>query len=145
LEFICVLNQTLYISGMISFDNTEIAFASKTNQDLKWSYRLFKTLGKPRMVRFGKFVTKVAFTLRLPVKGIIRRTIFKQFCGGESIDDCDKKITHLDKFGVGTILDYSVEGKTADEDLDHNRDEIIATIKLARDTQSIPFSVFKPA
>lgn len=129
---------------MISFDNTEIAFASKSDKDLQWSYRLFKMIEKPWMVKLGKWMTKIAFALHLPVKGVIRRTIFKQFCGGEFIKDCEDKIEQLHKYGVGTILDYSVEGKTSDEDLDRTRDEIIKTIHKARDTEAIPFSVFKP-
>lgn len=129
---------------MISFDNTEVAFASKTDKDLQWSYRLFKLIEKPWKVKFGKFATNASFALRLPVKGMIRKTIFKQFCGGENIEDCQVKIDLLDKYGIGTILDYSVEGKTSDADLDFTRDEIIRTVHMARDNSAIPFSVFKP-
>ena len=129
---------------MISFDNTEVAFASKSDKDLQWSYRLFKMIGKPWLVSIGGWFQKVAFALRLPVKGIIKRTIFKQFCGGESIDDCDEKIASLAKFKVGTILDYSVEGKEEEDDLDRTKDEIIATILKSKGNNDIPFAVFKP-
>jgi len=80
----------------------------------------------------------------MPIKGIIKKTIFKQFCGGESIKECEKTITTLNKYGVGTILDYSVEGKEGDDDLDSTMLEIIATIKKAGSSMAIPFSVFKP-
>jgi len=130
---------------MISFDNTEIAFASKSNKDLQWSYRLFKMIGKPWLVKFGEVFTNVALKLRFPfVKGAIKRTIYKHFCGGEAIADCDNKIQELGKYGIGTILDYSVEGKDSDDDLDFTRDEIIATIVRAKADDNIPFSVFKP-
>lgn len=129
---------------MISFDNTEVAFAGKSDKDLQWSYRLFKMIGKPWLVSVGGWFQKVAFALRLPVKGIIKRTIFKQFCGGESIDDCDKKIADLDSYGVGTILDYSVEAKELDDDLDASMEEVIDTIKRAKNSDAIPFAVFKP-
>ncbi|MEO9532923.1 MAG: proline dehydrogenase family protein [Crocinitomicaceae bacterium] len=129
---------------MISFDNTEVAFASKSDKDLQWSYRLFKMIGKPWLVSIGGWFQKVAFALRLPVKGIIKKTIFKQFCGGESIDDCDEKIASLAKFKVGTILDYSVEGKEEEDDLDRTKDEIIATILKSKGNNDIPFAVFKP-
>lgn len=128
---------------MISFDNTKIAFASKSNSDLQWSYRLFKLIGKQWLVKFGKTATKIAFALRLPIKGLIKKTIFKQFCGGESIPDCAQKIEELGKFNVGTILDYSVEGKDADADLDYTRDEIIRSIQTAKSNPNIPFAVFK--
>ncbi len=129
---------------MINFDNTEIAFSGKSDADLKWSFRLFNLIGKPWLVKFGKVATNVAFKLRLPIKGIIKKTIFKQFCGGENITECESKINQLAAFNIGTILDYSVEGKTSNEDLDHTKDEIIATIKKAKANNHIPFSVFKP-
>jgi len=128
---------------MISFDNTEIAFAGKSNNDLQWSYRLFKMIGKPWLVKFGKVATNIAFAIHLPIKGIIKKTIFKHFCGGESIKDCTAKIQELGDFNIGTILDYSVEGKTAEEDLERTRDEIIASIATAKNNLHIPFAVFK--
>jgi proline dehydrogenase len=128
---------------MISFDNTEIAFSGKTDRDLRWSYRLFKLMGKPWLVSIGSAMANLALKLRLPIKGIIKKTIFKQFVGGESIADCETKIRQLSAFNIGTILDYSVEGKDSDEDLDHTRDEIIATILRAKGNPLIPFSVFK--
>lgn len=128
---------------MISFDNTEIAFGGKSNSDLSWSYRLFNLMGKPWLVKVGKVLTNVAFALRLPVKGLIRSTIFKQFCGGESIEDCDGKIAQLHQFKIGTILDYSVEGKESLADLESTKNEIIDTIKKGNGNNAIPFAVFK--
>jgi len=129
---------------MISFDNTKVAFASKSDKDLQWSYRLFKMIGKPWLVSIGGWFQNLAFALRLPIKGIIKRTIFQQFCGGESINDCDAKIKSLAEFKVGTILDYSVEGKEEEDDLDRTKDEIIATILKSKGNKEIPFAVFKP-
>jgi proline dehydrogenase len=129
---------------MISFDNTEIAFGGKSDSDLKWSYRLFNLMAKPWLVKAGKVAINLSFSLHLPVKGIIKKTIFKQFCGGETINDCELKINQLGKFNIGTILDYSVEGKISNEDLNNAKNEIIATINKAKSNQHIPFSVFKP-
>ena len=129
---------------MISFDNTEVAFGGKSDKDLQWSYRLFKLIGKPWLVKFGAAFTNFALAIRLPIKGIIKKTIFKQFCGGESISDCEQKTKSLAEFNIGTILDYSVEGKDSEHDLDKTRDEIIATILKAKGNKEIPFTVFKP-
>ena len=97
---------------MISFDNTEIAFRSKNRQDLQRAYLLFQIIGAPSIVKIGKILTPLALRMRLPIKGLIKSTIFKQFCGGETINECDPAISSLHDFGIGTILDYSVEGKT---------------------------------
>lgn len=128
---------------MISFENTKIAFSGKSNNDLSWMYRLFNLMGKPWLVKLGKIATNFAFYIHLPINGIIKKTIFKHFCGGEFIDDCDKKIKDLDDYNVGTILDYSVEGKTSENDLELTKNEIIDTIKKGVITEAIPFSVFK--
>ncbi len=128
---------------MISFEDTKIAFSGKSDSDLNWSYRLFKLMAKAWMVKLGKVATNVAFAIRLPINGIIKKTIFKQFCGGESINDCQQKIEDLDQFNIGTILDYSVEGKTTIDDLEATKNEIIATIHKAKSLKAIPFSVFK--
>ena len=129
---------------MLSFDDTEIAFAGKSDKELHWAYRLFKMIGKPWLVKFGNWGQKVAFAIRLPIKGIVKKTIFRQFCGGETIDECDAKISALGKYGIGTILDYSVEGMEEADELDRTRDEIISTIHKARDVDDIPIAVFKP-
>lgn len=128
---------------MISFDNTEIAFAGKSDNDLQWTYRLFKMIGKPWLVKFGEFATNVAFAIRLPIKGMIKKTIFKHFCGGETVAECKGKINELSEFKIGTILDYSVEGEHTDADLDHTRDEIIDSILAGKNSPDIPFAVFK--
>jgi proline dehydrogenase len=96
---------------MISFENTEIAFQSKSDKDLERAYWLFRIVGSPTMVKIGKWGTNAALSAGLPIKGLIRKTIFRQFCGGESIETCEETIRTLSRYGVGTILDYSVEGK----------------------------------
>ena len=128
---------------MISFDNTEIAFKSKSDKDLKRAYWLFKIIGVPASVKFGKIATSLSFSLHLPIEGMIKKTIFKQFCGGETIQDCASTTSHLNQYNIGTILDYSVEGKTSDEDFEKTTLEIIATIDKAKGNTAIPFAVFK--
>jgi proline dehydrogenase len=128
---------------VISFDDTAIAFRSKNNRDLNRAYWLFKLIGSPLLVKIGKWFTVNALRMRLPIRGIIKSTIFQQFCGGENIKECTKTIQSLDSFGVGTILDYSIEGKTEEADFESTVEEIIRTILAAEQNQSIPFAVFK--
>lgn len=128
---------------MISFENTEIAFRNKSSKDLRKARMLFKLVASPRMVKFGKWATDVALKLHLPINGIIKRTIFHQFCGGISIKDSLLASTRLAEGNVKTILDYSVEGKTSEEDFDRTVAEIIETIKEAEQNPNIPFAVFK--
>lgn len=128
---------------MLSFENTEIAFKSKTNKDLNRAYWLFKIIANPAMVRMGKKFTTVALRIHLPINGLVKRTIFRQFCGGEHISECDPTIQRLGAFGVGTILDYSVEGQVTTAAFEATTREIIATIERAKNDKYIPFAVFK--
>ena len=128
---------------MLSFENTEIAFKSKSTTDLKRAYWLFKIVSSPSIVKFGKVATNFALSLRLPIRKIVKATIFKQFCGGESIEDCRNKMEELATFKVGTILDYSIEGKTTDEDFEQTVEIIIQTIQEGINNKNIPFAVFK--
>lgn len=128
---------------MVSFENTEIAFKSKTDSDLSRAYWLFRIIASPRVVKFGKAATNFALKTHLPINGIIKKTIFKQFCGGETIEECESTIQNLGSFGIGTILDYSVEGKTSSEDFEKTTLEIMATLDKAKHSKHIPFAVFK--
>lgn len=126
---------------MVSFDNTEIAFISKNDSDLKKSYLLFKLIGNPLLVKYGGSLAPLG--LKLGFKGLIKNTIFKQFVGGEDINDCNNTIAQLGKYNIGTILDYSVEGKESETDFDACCKETIETIHRAKGDKNIPFCVFK--
>lgn len=128
---------------MLSFNNTEIAFSGKANKDLNRSYWLFKMVANPIFVNIGKSLVTFAIQIHFPIKGIIKATIFKQFCGGETIEECDKTIKELGHFHIGTILDYSVEGKETEPDFDACAAETTATVKKAKADKHIPFCVFK--
>lgn len=130
--------------GALSFENTEIAFKHASNTDLKRAYWLFKAINSNFLVKVGPGMTNFAMNIGLPIKGIIKATIFKQFCGGETIAECDATIKNLYTGGVGTILDYSVEGEEEESVFDFTRDEIIRTIERATvNPAAIPVTVFK--
>jgi proline dehydrogenase len=128
---------------MKTFENTEIAFRSKNDADLNRAFWLFKIIGNPIIVKFGKWMTNFALSVKLPIDPIIKKTIFKQFCGGTTIQDCEQTIQQLSSYNIGTILDYSVEGKIKEEDFERTTDEIIATIERASKDTTIPYAVFK--
>jgi len=127
----------------LDFSNTEIAFKSKNNSELTTSYLLFKAIGINWLVKIGTPLVEIAFALHLPIKPIIKKTVYKQFVGGESITECELAINNLYKFNIGTILDYSVEGKEAEADFDYTCKETIDTINKAKNNAKIPFCVFK--
>lgn len=127
----------------LSFDNTEISFRGKSNADMNRAYWLFKIISSNFLTKVGPPITEFAFKIGLPVKGLIKATIFKHFCGGESIEECEPTVAALHKGGVGSILDYSVEGAEEEEVFDQTCAEIIKTIKRADGDSRIPLTVFK--
>src|SRR3982751_2132324 len=127
----------------LDFRDTETAFADKSDVELKEKYRLFKLLNSPLLNALGTRMTQFAFSIGLPVDSLIKHTIFEQFCGGETIGECERVIAKLGASRIGTILDYAIEGKSSEDDFDRTKDEIIRTIDRAKDDSNIPFSVFK--
>ncbi len=127
----------------LSFEDTSVAFSSKSNFQLKKTYWLFALMNQSWLVKLGTFFIKLALLLRLPIKNLIKATLFGQFCGGEDIKECDKAIQNLAKSKIGTILDYSVEGEDNEASFDKTAGEILLTIEKASQTEAVPFSVFK--
>ena len=129
---------------LISFDNTEIAFAYKSNSELKKANLLFSMMGKPWLVKPGVRITPLIIKWNLPfVKPIIRNTIFKQFVGGETLEQTVEVADKLEKFDVQVILDYGVEGKEGEENFDHACREFIRVINYAATQPNIPFMSVK--
>ena len=128
----------------LSFDDTRVAFASKSNARLKKMYALFAAMNNGGLVKMGSGLMQTALRWGLPgTKFVIKNSIFEQFCGGETIAECRPVVAELGKYNIGTILDYSVEGKGNDASYDRTRDEVLATIEEAHYSAHIPFSVFK--
>lgn len=126
------------------FNNTEVAFALKSDTELDRAYFLFKMISIEPLVKIGSAVTNFALNLNLPVEGLIRATVFDHFCGGVSVDDCLTVVDKMHTKGVSTVLDYSVEGKEDEEQFDAALEMTLKTINFATERQSIPFAVFKP-
>ena len=127
----------------LNFDDTEIAFRNKSNAALNAAYWLFKLISSNFLTKVGPPVTNFLLNIGLPVKGLIKATIFKHFCGGETIAECENTIQQLASGKVGTILDYSVEGEDEEAVFDFTCEEIIRTIERAAGDQRIPITVFK--
>lgn len=128
----------------ISFTDTSIAFSYKSDKELRKSHFLFSSINNPLLSKLGANIVKFALKVKLPIKGIIRYTIFQHFCGGESIDQCDATIEKLAKYNIRTILDYAAEGDSEETEYNYAKDEILKTVDKAATSNNIPFSVFKP-
>lgn len=127
----------------VSFDNIKNAFAYKSNADLQRAYMLFKAINNRSLVSLMEPVTSFAMKIGLPINFAIKGTIFKQFVGGETIEECNATIQKLYENKVGSILDYSVEGQETEEAFEQTTQAILGTVKKATNNPSISFCVFK--
>lgn len=128
----------------ISFDNTENAFAYKSDKALKKAKFLFLSMGYAWLVKIGTRLTPWAIKAGLPIKGIIRNTIFDQFVGGETLEETAPVAKKLGEYHVSVILDYGVEGGDDGEDaFDHSMEEFIRVINYAATQTNIPFMSIK--
>ena len=128
----------------VDFKDTKIAFISKSNLDLKKAKFLYKVMGSKSITKIFKLLTQYAMTLKIPIKWAVKPTIYNHFVGGETIKECDTAVKNLSTHNVGAILDYSVEGKEALEDIEKALKETLDSIKNAGINDNIPFAVFKP-
>ncbi|GAB4092367.1 proline dehydrogenase family protein [Flaviaesturariibacter terrae] len=131
------------MNSPLSFDNTTIAFASKTDQELKQAHWLFGLMGRPWIVQVGTRLAPWSIRAGLPVKGIIRKTIFRQFVGGETLAQTAAVAARLAESKVQVILDYGVEGKEGEEAFEEACLEFIRVIEYAATQPNIPYMSVK--
>ncbi|PWU03353.1 MAG: proline dehydrogenase [Bacteroidetes bacterium] len=128
----------------ISFDNTENAFEYKSDKELKKANFLFSSMGYKTLVKLGTRLTPWAINVGLPIKGLIRQTIFDQFVGGETLEETAAVAKKLGAYSVQVILDYGVEGgDDGEHGFDHATDEFIRVINYASTQDNIPFMSIK--
>ncbi|MDR1880795.1 MAG: proline dehydrogenase family protein [Tannerellaceae bacterium] len=130
---------------MLDFDNTEIAFSSKSRAELRNAYMLFSAIKRPFVVRAGKMASQIALQVHLPLAWAVKPTLYRQFVGGETLQDTMKPIRHLKQFNVLSTLDYSAEGVQTPAGIQATFDETVRSIDFAKDNPDIAYTVFKPS
>ncbi len=129
---------------VISFDNTENAFAYKSDKELKKAHFLFSSMASSFLVKLGTKLTPWLIRNGFPVKNLIRNTIFSQFVGGETLEETAAVAKKLGAYHVQVILDYGVEGgDDGEEGFDHACEEFIRVINYASTQPNIPFISIK--
>jgi len=128
---------------MVDFKNQITAFKDKSNIDLTRAYFLFSTISNPTISKVLTKLLQLAIKLKLPIKYLVKITIFKHFCGGETIKDSTKIVDKLWASKIGSILDYSAEGKENENDFKNVYEQALKVLELSKENKKIPFIVFK--
>jgi proline dehydrogenase len=127
----------------IKFDDTATAFRYKSDKELKKANFIFTIVNNPFISGLATGAVKAGMAVGLPIKGLVRSTVFEHFCGGETIVKTERTVGHLGEFNVKTILDYSVEGADTEDGFEATAQEILRTFDEAKQSKFIPFCVFK--
>ncbi len=120
------------------FRDTRVAFEAKSDSELKLTTWMFYLMNFRFLVNSFGHLAIWAAKLRLPfAKYFIKKTLYKQFCGGESLEDARPTIEHLYSFDVKTMLDYGAEGKNDEEAFDKVIEENLKSIDFASENDSV--------
>ena len=130
---------------MLDFNNTEIAFSSKSQSELRNAYLLFNTIKYPWLVKCASFGSNIALKIHFPLAWAVKPTLYKQFVGGETLQDCTKAIDHLRQFNVRSTLDFSAEGEQTPEGIQATFEETLRSIDFAKGNDNLAYAVFKPS
>lgn len=125
-------------------DNTEVAFASLTDKELRTSFHLFKLIDNPLLTKIGIGLLNTAMTLRIPVEWAVKPLIFNHFCGGISQEDCIGVIEKMGEKGVSSVLDYAVEGDNDEVGYEATYNKTLETLDFIKTHRNVAFGVFKP-
>lgn len=129
---------------MLDFTNTEIAFRSKSDSELRSTKMLFEIMKSPCLVKMGKVMSGIALSIHFPIGWAVKPTIYKHFVGGETLEKCSPRVAELLKYNVESTLDYSAEGAEGDFFIQRTFNETLRSIENASHTKGITYAVFKP-
>jgi proline dehydrogenase len=121
----------------------QVAFRHKSDKQLKKERFLFKSMNSSFLVWFFSKTAGLLLSGISPFKGLIRKTIFRQFCAGETLEESKKVVADLKSKGVGAILDYSKEGKGSVADFEDTVKNIKEVVTLANKERAIPYASVK--
>jgi proline dehydrogenase len=130
---------------MLSFKNTEYAFAYKSDKELSSTNFVFSMMRKSWLVNFGIKFLPSFIKWRIPLtEPIVRATIFKQFVGGETLQQVASITNKLNRYNIQVILDYGVEsGRKGEAGFDAVTEEFIRIIDHASAQPNLPFISIK--
>lgn len=119
------------------------AYSRLSSVDLRRKLWLFGLMNQGRIVQVLGDLANLALRWGLPIQGLVRATIFRQFCGGESLHQCTKTIEELASTSIGSIPDYSVEGQDSEEAMDRCLQTLLEGLAYAARNPHTPLFVFK--
>ncbi len=132
-------------TNFFNFDNTEIAFSYLSDKELQNAVQIFKGMSYASLVNIGSKATLLALKMHLPIKSVLKNTVYKHFCGGETLEEVKKVVNKLDDFGINVILNFGVEGKHTEEEFNKTAASLHKTLHYAVQNKNINTISCKPS
>lgn len=119
------------------FHDLQGTFAHKSDLDLQKAYWQFRLMSNPMLMKAITTASRMAVSLHLPINGLIKNTVYKQFCGGESLTEAMEVIDRLDDRNISAVLDYAAEGEATEEGFELALNHTLNNIAIARHSPGI--------
>ena len=130
---------------MLDFNDTKTAFARKSDGEMRNALMLFRMMKRPGLVKAGKRACGAAARLHLPVGWIVKPTLYRQFVGGETLEECGPTVDGLERAGVKAALDYSAESEQTPVGIEAVFAETERSIEYAARNKNVAYEGFKPS
>ncbi|XP_020593864.1 proline dehydrogenase 1, mitochondrial-like isoform X2 [Phalaenopsis equestris] len=137
-------------SPNLNLDDTEKLYASVPTGDLLSSLGLLYTMAVGPAVDLGMAVMRSPAVmekrlLRAAVVGVVRRTVYRQFCAGEDAGEVGRRLGRLWESGLRAIVNYGMEDAEDDTASDRNLAGFVKTVEMTAEMppDSVSFACVK--
>ncbi len=122
-----------------------IGFRHLSSRDLRFRKFVFSLMQIAWLSHLGMRVLKYPWVFHVPfVLSTVKHTIFRLFCGGETIQDAINILHILKSNGVSGILDFAAERGTSEAEFEKSFHSVLETIQAVSQFSGHRFAVFKP-
>jgi len=125
---------------------TSKLYATKSTSEIAFAWLILKLCSYDFIVSHGPKLLQWAQDYHLGgiANFVMKRTFFKHFIAGETLEESEKAVEHLKQEGLGVVLDYSIEtGSGTSEELDKIAQGILATVTAATKDAKPAFACLK--
>ena len=120
-----------------SFAVVAPAFSHRSERELRLAYYLFRLMAHPGLMKLATGLASRAIQSPLPVKYLIKKTAYKLFCGGETVQEALEVVNKLDQSHIHTVLDYAAEAEESEAGFERAKKQILRNIALAKNEKGI--------
>lgn len=116
--------------------NTQRAFAYLSDKQLRRMSKLFKLMGSNALITLGGKLAKFSLRLGLPIPYFFKNLLYRQFCGGENLEECSAVAQQCAQRKVLINLHYGIEATDSQESWDHSFNENMKAIAWCAKTKN---------